>query len=157
MPSVSLLRVAVLGSASPAWVAALEDQGARQGWSDLVQCIALTADTPQWQAQARACHGLLLTASPTETLPLRTALHTEGLAYQVLHGTPATQLQPAINALGLWARAHLPSLQARRLPIEDPGTPQRLRAWSCEKCSDPQCEHLLFSALMSDRAAASAS
>ena len=25
----------------------------------------------------------------------------------------------------------------------------RLRAWDCEKCSDPECEHRLFSALAS--------
>jgi len=27
----------------------------------------------------------------------------------------------------------------------------RLRAWGCEKCSDPECEHQLFQRLLASR------
>jgi hypothetical protein len=30
---------------------------------------------------------------------------------------------------------------------------QRLRAWNCEKCSDPVCEHRLFTSLVDQRQA----
>lgn len=33
----------------------------------------------------------------------------------------------------------------------------RLHAWDCEKCSDPDCEHRLFSALSGRGAASGAS
>ena len=29
----------------------------------------------------------------------------------------------------------------------------RLRAWDCEKCSDPECEHRLFTSLVAQREA----
>ena len=37
-------------------------------------------------------------------------------------------------------------------PCEGPSTPQRPDyAWTCDKCSDPDCEHRLFTRLARDR------
>jgi hypothetical protein len=62
-----------------------------------------------------------------------------GWSYQVLYGG----LDAALRAV----HAALP--QALRAPPapRSMSHPQRLRAWACEKCSDPECEHRLFTAL----------
>lgn len=58
---------------------------------------------------------------------LRNALHQAGTVYQVVYGLGPQRLQSALAALG-------------RAPAVPTGNWQ----WSCEKCSDPECEHRLF-------------
>jgi nicotinamide riboside kinase len=60
---------------------------------------------------------------------VRGALRKAGIAFQVVYGHGAARLQSALTALGAGA-----PLSAR----ESNGS------WSCEKCSDPECEHRLF-------------
>lgn len=78
-------------------------------------------------------------------LQLRQHLHARGLAYRVVYGLGATRLSNALLALGL--------------PPTDPGIQQTREEaqfdlnrgrtlWSCEKCSDPECEHRLFTSLL---------
>ena len=78
---------------------------------------------------------------------LRAALHAADVPYQALYGDGAMHARQARKALQATAgrRPHAP-------PAPEPaGLPARLRAWSCEKCSDPECEHQLFQRLLAAR------
>lgn len=78
---------------------------------------------------------------------LRQQLHAAGAAYGVLHGDDAAIAQQAWQALQ----------RALRLPHGTDAQPAAeagsLASWrsSCEKCSDPVCEHRLFSDLVAQR------
>ena len=77
---------------------------------------------------------------------LRQQLQSRGLPYRVIYGSsPEARLANALHALGLPATdSH--SLQAReqaQFDLNRGRTP-----WSCEKCSDPECEHRLFTGLL---------
>lgn len=74
---------------------------------------------------------------------VRSQLQQAGVAYQVVYGEGAQRLQGALAALrptGL-----VPGDPA---PREDAGKPW---VWNCDKCSDPACEHRLFSRLTKTR------
>lgn len=73
----------------------------------------------------------------TDTL-LRAALDRAGVPFAVIHGQGAEQVANALRALGLGASAK----------------PGRIAAWDCDKCSDPVCEHRLFTDLLRGRAEA---
>jgi hypothetical protein len=65
---------------------------------------------------------------------LRGLLQSAGFPYRVVYGHGPERLAAALHALGLAPpRAE---------------TPRGGRAWSCEACSDPECEHRLFTGLM---------
>ena len=85
-------------------------------------------------------------------LRLRDALIDAGIGFQVLYGTSASErIHNAANAVALTAKAVLPSSERACFVINDianPGHP-RMRSWNCEKCSDPECEHKLFTGLLS--------
>jgi hypothetical protein len=64
-------------------------------------------------------------------------------SFQVLYGRNAGErLLAALRAI----HTALPGVLLEP-PAGRPQRPQRLRAWACEKCSDPECEHRLFTAL----------
>jgi nicotinamide riboside kinase len=66
---------------------------------------------------------------------VRTLLAQAGIGWRVVYGTGEERLR---NAL-----AGLPD------PLRPPDTsPRRAWTWQCDKCSDPECEHRLFSALV---------
>ena len=81
---------------------------------------------------------------------LRAALGRAPLGYQVVYGTGAARLANALNATcatqliafcadGTRARVLFPSENPEKKAIW---------AWPCDKCSDPDCEHRLFSRLL---------
>lgn len=84
---------------------------------------------------------------PIDSL-VRQALDREGLAYRVVYGLGSKRLDNALLALGL--------------NVED-STAQQVRAqsqfainqgrtlWQCNECSDPDCEHKLFTGLLAKR------
>jgi nicotinamide riboside kinase len=80
---------------------------------------------------------------------IRAALTGAKISYRVLYGRSEERLAQACEAL----QSLLPAL-----PILDTPGPIRARkrptpwVWSCEKCSDPQCEHRLLTALLAQRA-----
>jgi len=90
--------------------------------------------------------GLDLPVADAETLQrreqadalLRAALAAARLPFAVVHGRGPERLASALRALGLGSAE--PSRSAA--------------AWSCEKCSDPACEHRLFTDLLRRRAEA---
>jgi nicotinamide riboside kinase len=74
---------------------------------------------------------------PVDAL-VREALVKAGVAYRVVYGSGPQRLANALRAIGEFDRSG-----------EAVG-PQTW-AWQCEKCSDPECEHRLFTGLLKDR------
>ena len=80
---------------------------------------------------------------------LRTLLAEAAVRFQVVYGQGSRRVTNALEAIESIAKsAQSISVSA---PFDD--KPMRLRAWDCEKCSDPDCEHRLFSALTGKAAA----
>lgn len=74
---------------------------------------------------------------------LRTMLENAGVRYLVVYGQGARRIENALKAIESIAINALTTSASDLLEQK----PIRLRAWDCEKCSDPDCEHRLFSAL----------
>ena len=126
----------------------------------LRQCIApdaaeITAYAlPPSDAALTLLMGLDLPCPPQERAAqeaadaqLRTTLHQSGAAYQVVYGQGAQRSTNALKAIK--------KIASSAYPVSAEGTfdpnPVRLRNWYCEKCSDPVCEHRLFTALTTGR------
>lgn len=71
---------------------------------------------------------------------LRRELQIAGVRYQTIHGKGPRRLQQALRAIG----NHI----GRPLLDDDPALQQGRGRWVCEACSDPDCEHRLFSQLL---------
>ena len=83
---------------------------------------------------------------PVDAL-VRGALMRAGVAFSVVHGIGGQRLDNAWNALG-FAKPSEPRIAAVFEPeVEAPAE----WTWSCDKCSDPVCEHRLFTRLVSQR------
>lgn len=74
---------------------------------------------------------------------LRRELGAAGIPYQTLYGPLQRRVQQALRAIG--------GELGRTLTPEDPAWAQGRRPWTCEKCSDPDCEHRLFTQLLQQR------
>lgn len=74
---------------------------------------------------------------------LRAALDAAALPYKVVYGQGERRLANALQAIGGDIRPPDPAREAAQFAI-DGGR----RAWRCERCSDADCEHRLFSALL---------
>lgn len=70
---------------------------------------------------------------PVDAL-VRDALHRAGIPYRVVYGQGPERLANALGAIDA-ALAPRPTAPANW-------------AWACDKCSDPQCEHRLFTGLL---------
>lgn len=68
---------------------------------------------------------------------VRAALAGAGVPYAVVHGSGGERLASAWNALNLAAQAEGRSSEGWR--------------WSCDKCSDPVCEHSMFTDLLAKK------
>lgn len=76
---------------------------------------------------------------------LRRELQAAALPYQTLYGQGEARLQQALRAIG-------PAL-GEVLVAADPAWAEGRVPWNCEKCSDPDCEHRLFTRLVAKRQA----
>lgn len=74
---------------------------------------------------------------------LRHQLQTAELPYQTVYGRGEARSRQALRAIG--------AALGRTLTPSDPGWPQGRRPWNCDNCSDPGCEHRLFTQLLSQR------
>jgi HTH-type transcriptional regulator, transcriptional repressor of NAD biosynthesis genes len=74
---------------------------------------------------------------------LRRELQGAGLAFQTVYGQGTARLRQALRAVG--------PLLGLPLVAPDPALASGLRPWSCENCSDPECEHRLFTGLLPGR------
>ena len=78
---------------------------------------------------------------------LRACLQSAGVAFHVVYGTGPQRLRSALQAL-----ASAGVLAAGLVAREDDGAEgRRPWTWQCEKCSDPDCEHRLFTRLREAR------
>ena len=82
---------------------------------------------------------------PTDTL-VRAALTRAGLSYAVVHGSGGERLANAWNAINTIAGNEGRARTRTRRDAKPASW-----TWPCEKCSDPECEHKLFSDLMARR------
>ncbi|MFN7123346.1 MAG: AAA family ATPase [Hydrogenophaga sp.] len=76
---------------------------------------------------------------------LRRELQSAGIAFQTVYGTAEARLQHALRAVGV--------LLGRPLVAHDPLLEAGSGRWTCENCSDPECERRLFSGLVPRRPA----
>lgn len=86
---------------------------------------------------------------PVDTL-VRQALERSGMAYRVVYGQGPRRLNNALLALGLAGE------DASAQSIREQGQfaiNQGRSVWECNDCSDPGCEHTLFTRLVKQRAA----
>jgi hypothetical protein len=74
---------------------------------------------------------------------LRALLADAAVRYHVVYGQGPERVENALNAINSIA------VKPYAISANDVSDAKsmRLRAWDCEKCSDPECEHRLFSAL----------
>jgi nicotinamide riboside kinase len=86
---------------------------------------------------------------PVDTL-VRQALERSGMAYRVVYGQGPRRLNNALLALGLagedWSAQHI--REQGQFAIN-----QGRSVWQCNDCSDPGCEHQLFTRLLKQRTA----
>lgn len=86
---------------------------------------------------------------PVDTL-LRQALHRAGVAYRVVYGQGQQRLDHALLALGLEGE----DSRAQQNRDNTQFAINRGRTvWQCNDCSDPECEHKLFTGLLAQRSA----
>lgn len=87
---------------------------------------------------------------------LRRQLQASGIPYRVVYGSTARRLTTALAAAqALQAPTPPTTVSLTRAPIgsadgrdgDDDQGPWKMRSWGCEKCSDPICEHRLFTSL----------
>ena len=87
---------------------------------------------------------------------LRRQLQASGTPYRVVYGSTARRLTTALAAAqALQAPTQSTALSLTRAPVgsadgRDEDNDQgrlKMRSWGCEKCSDPVCEHRLFTSL----------
>lgn len=76
---------------------------------------------------------------------VRAALQQAQVPYQVVYGSGPQRLASALDAL---AAAGVVTARADRVPA---GAAEPW-VWTCDKCSDPQCEHRLFRRLLAEQA-----
>lgn len=123
--------------------------------------LAHTPPTPQADSGAVAltllmgldqpCPAEERTAQEACDTRLRAALAAAAIPYRVVYGTGEQRTRNALIAIqNIAPKAYSTSARAA---WETENTPRaaRLRAWNCEKCSDPACEHRLFTALVEQR------
>lgn len=83
---------------------------------------------------------------PVDAL-IRTALARAGVEYRVIYGQGAERLSAALRALG--RRDFDSAAPAASQGKASPEPPRRARNWRCDTCGDPECEHRLFTGMLS--------
>ena len=78
---------------------------------------------------------------------LRAALVRAGRAYRVVYGHGERRIENALKAIKSVAISAYGTSARGTFDSDSSAKSARLRAWNCEKCSDPECEHRLFTAL----------
>ena len=129
-------RIGVFGAAGTGKTRLVSELSAALAGRDF-----LVAETPAVSAcDVALLLGLDLPSSAgreADDARIRAQLQAAGLFFQVVYGPGAQRLQSALLALGVAQRNE-----------DDEG---RAWNWVCEKCSDPACEHRLFSRLKEAR------
>ena len=74
---------------------------------------------------------------------VRAALDSAAITYQVVYGQGEERLQNALYAIYSIAKDDHPERTSRLFDSKN-----GLQVWSCDTCSDPDCEHRLFTGLL---------
>lgn len=74
---------------------------------------------------------------------IRRQLQAAALPFQTVYGQGDARARQALRAIG--------AALGQPLTPSDPAWPQGRRPWTCETCSDPDCEHRLFTQLLQQR------
>lgn len=82
------------------------------------------------------------TRETTDAL-LRRELQASGVVFQTIYGQGKVRLQQALRTIG--------TRLGRTLVADDPSLISGRGQWACDTCSDPDCEHRLFTGLLSRR------
>lgn len=82
---------------------------------------------------------------------LRQALQGNGLPFTPVYGRGPQRLAQALRAVQGRLGRSLGDRLARPLVASDEVLEQGSGRWSCDNCSDPECEHRLFSSLVRQR------
>ncbi len=79
---------------------------------------------------------------------LRKVLGTHQIAYCVVYGQGNLRLENALLAIQSSTQSAIDSVAARAVStLATDQKPSKNWVWACDKCSDPDCEHKLFSSL----------
>jgi hypothetical protein len=135
--------IAVLGAGGSTLAQALAQRLQTRGVDAVVESHESLSEDTLAQPMRWA---ITLLAAPGDT-GLRAALGRANRPYSVVHGaSEAERLGNAWNAINFIAD----STDGARAPgrFDSQNTAWR---WSCDKCSDPACEHRLFSELVNGR------
>lgn len=151
-PTIAVLGA--LGSGAAALASDLQQRIVPQ--SAHIVCAHSPDDYPG--AALTLLMGLDLPCTPQETqlretadARLRAALASAGMAYQVVYGDGERRVENALKAIkSIASDAHKLGAEAE-FDSDAFASRRRQRAWSCEKCSDPVCEHRLFTSLLAQR------
>ena len=109
--------------------------------------VLLMGMEPVAQAPSFTASGELAQQAADQSI--RTALTDAAISYRVLYGTSAQRLDQALHAM----QSLLPPARVSPRQSAPSGSAQnRPWVWMCDKCSDPQCEHRLLTALLAQRA-----
>lgn len=123
------------GSPALSWLVcqtACEARSASLRW--LLACEEDPQETPEQSIAALQAHQAQ-----------RQTLHALGLSYQVLRGSRADRTMQALHSLSSCLPELVPHLPQTGVVSRRPG------AWTCDACSDPDCEHRSFTALLAQR------
>lgn len=152
-PSTASPKIAVLGApGTGAEALALDLQQRIATTSAQIVCADEPGDYPQ--ATLTLLMGLDLPCPPDQKVAreaadarLRAVLERSGTAYRVVYGQGERRIENALNAIKKIAVSAYGISAGGTFDSDSSPRSARLRAWNCEKCSDPECEHRLFSAL----------
>ena len=151
--------IALLGAPGSGALALAEALQRQLAGSAMTAKVIAVADAPQLPAELRhALHSAAITllmgldlpcAAPEQTrreecdAHLRVVLADAAVRYHVVYGHGAERIENALKAIN--SIAIKPYVTSANDSFD--AKTMRLRAWECEKCSDPDCEHRLFSSL----------
>ncbi|MBU2202701.1 MAG: hypothetical protein KKH55_21735 [Gammaproteobacteria bacterium] len=148
MPTIALLGAPDTGAAALARALQLHVPA---GSAQIV--CAITPDDCR-HATLTLLMGLDLPCPPDQRQPreaadasLRAALAHADRSYRVVYGQGERRVANALKAIKSVASSAYPSSARNIFDSNSATRTARLRAWNCEKCSDPECEHRLFTGL----------
>lgn len=81
---------------------------------------------------------------------LRRRLNDAGIAFQTVYGKGPDRLRNALRLISPTLQQHYPDIESMVQTSAE--LTEGRGSWNCEACSDPDCEHRLFTRLMAGRA-----
>jgi nicotinamide riboside kinase len=105
----------------------------------------LTGLDMPWEADGIQRDGAHVRA-PVDTL-LRDSLQTAAISFEVIYGLGEQRLQAATKAINTINSIASRAINTPSTALKDLENTSKPWVWTCDKCSDPDCEHQLFTRL----------